>query len=123
MSEYATTGDGILTGLHLVAEMARQKKSIAELASVMTIYPQVLINVRDVDKDRVADDEVVQQAVRDIEIELGDSGRVLAAQVRHRATGACDGGGGRRRVGACLCRTPRGGGAGAPVALTSAQIQ
>ncbi|PQZ55046.1 MULTISPECIES: phosphoglucosamine mutase [unclassified Microbacterium] len=77
MSEYATTGDGILTGLHLVAEMARQKKTIAELASVMTIYPQVLINVRDVDKDRVADDEVVQQAVREIETELGDSGRVL----------------------------------------------
>lgn len=77
MSEYATTGDGILTGLHLVAEMARQKKSIAELASVMTVYPQVLINVRDVDKDRVSDDEVVQQAVRDIESELGDSGRVL----------------------------------------------
>ncbi len=43
----------------------------------MTVYPQVLINVRDVDKDRVSDDEVVQQAVRDIESELGDSGRVL----------------------------------------------
>lgn len=77
MSEYATTGDGILTGLHLVAEMARQKKTIAELASVMTVYPQVLINVRDVDKDRVSEDAVVQQAVRDIETELGDSGRVL----------------------------------------------
>ncbi|GAA1168639.1 phosphoglucosamine mutase [Microbacterium oxydans] len=77
MSEFATTGDGILTGLHLVAEMARQQKSIAELASVMTVYPQVLINVRDVDKDRVSEDEVVQQAVRDIESELGDSGRVL----------------------------------------------
>jgi phosphoglucosamine mutase len=77
MSEFATTGDGILTGLHLVAEMARQKKTIAELAAVMTVYPQVLINVRDVDKDRVSDDEVVQQAVRDIESELGDSGRVL----------------------------------------------
>lgn len=77
MSEYATTGDGLLTGLHLVAEMARQKKSIAELASVMTVYPQVLINVRDVDKDRVADDEGVQQAVREVEAELGDTGRVL----------------------------------------------
>lgn len=77
MSEFATTGDGILTGLHLVAEMARQQKSIAELASVMTVYPQVLINVRDVDKERVSEDEVVQQAVRDIESELGDSGRVL----------------------------------------------
>ena len=77
MSEYATTGDGLLTGLHLVAEMARQGKSLAELASVMTVYPQLLINVRDVDKDRVAEDEVVQQAVRDVEAELGDTGRVL----------------------------------------------
>lgn len=77
MSEFATTGDGLLTGLHLVAEMARQKKSAAELASVMTVYPQRLINVRGVDKDRVADDEIVQQAVRAVEAELGDTGRVL----------------------------------------------
>lgn len=77
MSEYATTGDGLLTGLHLVAEMARQKKSIAELASIMTVYPQVLVNVRGVDKDRVADDEAVQAAVREVETELGDTGRVL----------------------------------------------
>jgi phosphoglucosamine mutase len=77
MSEYATTGDGLLTGLHLVAEMARQNKTAAELAAVMTVYPQVLINVRGVDKDRVADDEAVQEAVRAIETELGDTGRVL----------------------------------------------
>jgi phosphoglucosamine mutase len=77
MSEYATTGDGLLTGLHLVAEMARQNKTIAELASIMTIYPQVLINVRGVDKDRVADDEGVQEAVRAVEADLGDTGRVL----------------------------------------------
>lgn len=77
MSEYATTGDGLLTGLHLVAEMARQKKSIAELASIMTVYPQVLVNVRGVDKDRVAEDEAVQAAVREVETELGDTGRVL----------------------------------------------
>ena len=76
-SEYATTGDGLLTGLHLVAEMARQKKSIAELASIMTVYPQVLVNVRGVDKDRVADDDAVQAAVREVETELGDTGRVL----------------------------------------------
>lgn len=77
MSEYATTGDGLLTGLHLVAEMARQKKSIAELASIMTVYPQVLVNVRGVEKDRVADDDAVQAAVREVETELGDTGRVL----------------------------------------------
>jgi phosphoglucosamine mutase len=77
MSEYATTGDGLLTGLHLVAEMARQNKTIAELASVMTVYPQVLINVRDVDKDAVDADPVVEDAVRAVEAELGDTGRVL----------------------------------------------
>ncbi|MDQ0644553.1 phosphomannomutase [Microbacterium murale] len=77
MSEFATTGDGVLSGLHLVAEMARQKKTLAELASIMTVFPQVLINVRDVDKDRCADDEGVQDAVAAVEAELGDTGRVL----------------------------------------------
>lgn len=77
MSEFATTGDGVLTGLHLVAEMARKKSSLAELAAVMTVYPQVLINVRDVDKDRCADDEGVQEAVAAVEAELGETGRVL----------------------------------------------
>lgn len=77
MSEFATTGDGVLSGLHLVAEMAHQKKTLAELAAVMTVYPQVLVNVRGVDKDRVADDEGVQDAVAAVEAELGDSGRVL----------------------------------------------
>ena len=76
MSDFATTGDGLLTGLHIVAEMARQKKTMAELASIMTVYPQVLVNVRGVDRDRVSDD-VVQEAVRAAEAELGDSGRVL----------------------------------------------
>nr|WP_314844819.1 phosphoglucosamine mutase [uncultured Microbacterium sp.] len=77
MSEYATTGDGLLTGLHLVAEMARQKKTIAELAAVMSVYPQVLINVRGVDKDAVDGDAVVQETVQAVAAELGDSGRVL----------------------------------------------
>ncbi|WP_309127635.1 phosphoglucosamine mutase [Microbacterium sp.] len=76
MSDFATTGDGLLTGLHLVAEMARQKKSLAELASVMTVYPQVLINVKDVDKTRT-DDEGVVAAVRACEEQLGGTGRVL----------------------------------------------
>ncbi|MGP3535763.1 phosphoglucosamine mutase [Microbacterium sp. RD1] len=77
MSEFATTGDGLLTGLHIVAEMARQQKSLAELASVMTVYPQVLVNVRDVDRTRVATEEVVQAEVAAVTAELGDSGRVL----------------------------------------------
>ena len=45
MTDHATTGDGILTGLHLLAEMARTGKSLAELAAVMTVCPQVLVNV------------------------------------------------------------------------------
>ncbi|GAA3656136.1 phosphoglucosamine mutase [Microbacterium marinilacus] len=76
MSDFATTGDGLLTGLHLVAEMARTGKTLAELASIMTVYPQVMVNVRDVDRSRVSD-EGVQQAVREVEAELGDTGRVL----------------------------------------------
>ncbi|MCC2034074.1 phosphoglucosamine mutase [Microbacterium allomyrinae] len=76
MSEFATTGDGLLTGLHLVAEMARTGQSIAELASVMTVYPQVLINVTGVDRERVGD-EIVQDAVARASAELGLSGRVL----------------------------------------------
>lgn len=76
MSEFATTGDGLLTGLHLVAEMARTGKTLAELASVMTVYPQVLVNVKGVDRTRVGD-EIVQDAVARATAELGLSGRVL----------------------------------------------
>jgi phosphoglucosamine mutase len=77
MSEYATTGDGLLTGLHLLAEMAHQKKSLAELASIMTVYPQVLVNVQGVDRSRAETDEGVADAVAAAVAELGDSGRVL----------------------------------------------
>ncbi|TDN90533.1 phosphoglucosamine mutase [Microbacterium sp. BK668] len=77
MSEYATTGDGLLTGLHLVGEMARQGKTLAELASIMTVYPQVLVNVRGVDRSRAKSDEVVLAAVAEVEAELADTGRVL----------------------------------------------
>lgn len=77
MSEFATTGDGVLTGLHLAAEMARTGRSLAELASVMTVYPQVLVNVRGVDHHAMNDDAAIAAAVREVEVELGDSGRVL----------------------------------------------
>ncbi|TFD70306.1 phosphoglucosamine mutase [Cryobacterium gelidum] len=77
MTKFATTGDGILTGLHLVAEMARTGKTLAELASVMTVYPQILVNVRGVDHKALGADEVIAQAVLAAETELGDTGRVL----------------------------------------------
>jgi phosphoglucosamine mutase len=77
MTKFATTGDGILTGLHIVAEMARTGKTLAELASIMTVYPQTLVNVRGVNHHGLADDTVIAQAVADATATLGDSGRVL----------------------------------------------
>lgn len=74
---HATTGDGLLTGLQLAAEVARSGRSLADLASVMTVYPQVLVNVPGVDGSRLADDPGVADAVRAAEQRLGDSGRVL----------------------------------------------
>ncbi|MEC8761125.1 MAG: phosphoglucosamine mutase, partial [Actinomycetota bacterium] len=77
MSRFATTGDGLLTGLHLMSEMARTGLTLAELASIMTVYPQVLVNVKGVDRSLVATDEVVQDAVAAASAALGQSGRVL----------------------------------------------
>jgi phosphoglucosamine mutase len=75
-NEYATTGDGVLTGLHLVAEMARTGKTLAGLAACMTVFPQVLQNVRGVDRHGLAD-QGVQDAIAAASAELGDTGRVL----------------------------------------------
>jgi len=77
MSQFATTGDGILTGLHLLAEMARTGKSLAELAAVMTVYPQVMINVRGVDHHALTSNTVIAAAVSAAEKRLGETGRVL----------------------------------------------
>ena len=77
MLDHATTGDGLLTGLHLLAETVRQGRPLAEVVSVMTRYPQVLISVPGVDKARVAASAALADAVAAAEAELGDSGRVL----------------------------------------------
>jgi phosphoglucosamine mutase len=77
MSDFATTGDGILTGLHVVAEMARTGKTLTELANVMTTFPQIMINVRGVDHRALTGNEVITAAVAAAETLLGDSGRVL----------------------------------------------
>ena len=74
---HATTGDGLLTALRLMARMATTHRSLAELASVVTVLPQVLENVRVADKEAVAASDDVRAAVADAERELGDSGRVL----------------------------------------------
>ena len=77
MSEFATTGDGVLTGLHLAARVARTGKTLKELASVMTRLPQALVNVRGVDKLRAGIDPDVNKAVADANQKLGDTGRVV----------------------------------------------
>ena len=76
-SQFATTGDGILTGLLLASEVARTKKSLSELSKVMTTLPQVLINVPGVDKSKVYEDKELQDVVAQAELELSDTGRVL----------------------------------------------
>ncbi|PFG40469.1 phosphoglucosamine mutase [Georgenia soli] len=76
-SHYATTGDGILTSLLLAARVVNTGRSLADLASIVTRMPQVLVNVKGVDKARAADDEGVADAVRRAEATLGDTGRVL----------------------------------------------
>ncbi|GAB4099286.1 phosphoglucosamine mutase [Sinomonas halotolerans] len=76
-SDYATTGDGVLTGLQLAAQVARTGRTLKDLAAVMTRLPQVLINVKGVDKARVGADDGVAAAVADAEAELGETGRVL----------------------------------------------
>ena len=76
-SKYARTGDGILTSLKLMEVMLARKETLGRLAAPLTIYPQVLINVRVQDKKTAQDDPAVQAAVRAVAEELGDTGRVL----------------------------------------------
>jgi phosphoglucosamine mutase len=77
MPAYATTGDGVLTGLHLMAQLAATGKSLADLAAVLHKLPQVLINVRVADRQAGAAAPTVQAAVALAEDELGETGRVL----------------------------------------------
>jgi phosphoglucosamine mutase len=74
--EHASTGDGVLTGLHLLAAVARRGVPLAEAAKVMTRYPQVLINVPG-DRSAAAASPDVAAAVASAQAELGGSGRIL----------------------------------------------
>ena len=77
ISEYANTGDGVLTGLHLAAAVVSGGQPLTERAAVMTVMPQVLINVPNVDKLRAGMDPEITQAVTTANRELGDGGRVV----------------------------------------------
>jgi phosphoglucosamine mutase len=77
MREFANTGDGILTALALAQEVAKSGKSLNELASAMQRFPQILINVKDVAKEKLDGSKVIKEAISAAELSLGDKGRVL----------------------------------------------
>jgi len=77
MSKYANTGDGLLTALQLISKLKKSGKSASELASFMKRYPQVLINVSAVGKEKLASNQVIAKAVSDVQQRLADKGRVL----------------------------------------------
>ena len=79
-SKYASTGDGILTSLKIMEVMMAKKKPLSELHADLTIYPQVLKNIRVTDKRTAQDDPDVRAAVSEIEARLGDSGRILVRE-------------------------------------------
>jgi phosphoglucosamine mutase len=76
-ADAATTGDGLLTALHVMARMASTGSPLAELAGVVRRLPQTLVNVRVGDREAVAVSADVAAAVQAAEAELGDAGRVL----------------------------------------------
>ncbi|MBA2528651.1 MAG: phosphoglucosamine mutase, partial [Euzebyales bacterium] len=77
LTDHATTGDGVLTAVQLLCAMAATGKPLAELAAIMRRLPQVLVNVRDVDRSRLDRADVLWKAVAEEERALGGDGRVL----------------------------------------------
>lgn len=77
MADYATTGDGLLTGMMLASRVAQTGMPLQELATVMTRMPQVMINVKNVDKAATSTNQAVLDAVAETEQRLGEEGRVL----------------------------------------------
>ena len=80
ISKYATTGDGILTSIKLMEVMLAKKKKMSQLCEGLTIYPQVLKNVRVKSKPDAQNDPVVQAEVRAVAEKLGDTGRILVRE-------------------------------------------
>ena len=79
-TKYASTGDGILTSLKLMEVMLASKKKMSELCAGLTVYPQILVNVKVRDKAEALGDADVKAAVRAAEEEVGDSGRILVRE-------------------------------------------
>ena len=77
MRQFSNTGDGLLTALQVMQVVVKSKKSLLELASAMQKYPQILINVKDVAKEKLASSAKIKDAILESEKELAGSGRVL----------------------------------------------
>ena len=80
ISKYATTGDGILTSIKLMEVMLAKKKTMSQLCEGLTIFPQVLKNVRVKSKPEAQNDPAVQAAVQAVADRLGDTGRILVRE-------------------------------------------
>ena len=80
ISKYANTGDGLLTSIKIMEVMLARKQSLNELCRDLTVYPQVLKNVRVKDKAAALNDPAVKAAVEEVGKKLGDTGRILVRQ-------------------------------------------
>jgi len=81
--DHHTTGDGILTAMQLIAAMVSEDRPLSELAALMDVFPQKLVNVEVTDKPEIASVPEIMKAIREVEASLGDEGRVL---VRYSGT-------------------------------------
>ena len=79
-SEYARTGDGILTSIMLMNVLCESSMKMSELSSDLTIYPQTLVNVRVRNKKAALDDKRVKAVVASVTDRLGDEGRILVRE-------------------------------------------
>ena len=77
MRQFSNTGDGLLTALQVMQVVAKSKKSLFDLASTMTKYPQILINVKDVAKEKLESSVKIKDAILESEKQLLGTGRVL----------------------------------------------
>ncbi len=77
MRHYANTGDGILTALHLMQALKASGQELSELSKVMQRFPQELINVKGVAKEKLSTSEKIQSAIEAKQNQLGSSGRIL----------------------------------------------
>ncbi len=76
-SEYAKTGDGILTAVQLLCAMVKNNKSLSELGAMMVKYPQILLNVRVKDKNGWESNQAIADIIKKYQDELGDNGQIL----------------------------------------------